>query len=105
MSAHNSSISTLLPDSFLSVPRKAPVVGLKALMFPSSAKLPTRSAPPKMPNEEGAITRPHGESSTPPLLTLGDTNEVSLTPSVLNLRTKPSPGASTLSPVIGLIFA
>jgi hypothetical protein len=75
-------------DSSLSVPRNAPVEGLKAFIFPSSEKLPTRSAPPKVPKEAGAIVRPHGASSGPLLMAKAG----SRTPPVLNLRTKPRPG-------------
>ena len=69
----------------MSGPRKAPVLGLKAiiLLIPGeSEKLPTSNALPKTPKEAGAIVIPHGELSGP-----FETRRWTKTPLVVNLLT------------------
>jgi hypothetical protein len=62
--AQSPSITIGVPPESDKVPRKAPVLILKALMVPSP-KLPTSRAWLNVPKFAGALAMPHGEFSGP----------------------------------------
>ena len=104
---HSPSITTGLPDGSVRNPLSVPSVGSNALIRPSP-KLPTSRSPPtspanrsapRFPNRLGAMARPHGAFSRPPVAI-----RRRKFPLVSNTSTTPSPGPCTSSsPVVGRI--
>jgi hypothetical protein len=64
LNPHRPSMAIGVPVASASWPASAPVLMLKALMWPSP-KLPISRSPAKVPKVDGATARPHGELSGP----------------------------------------